>query len=421
MDATIGRIPRPRDELRRLGRFLLQELKPKGKVLTPFNVITGAIMAVAAMLLVIRFAKGLGSITNLSQDFPWGLWIGYDVMTGVAIAGGGYVLTFMVYVLHLEKYHPIIRVTVLNAFLGYVFAATSLLLDLGRPWNIMNPMIGNGFGVSSVLFLVAWHFFLYALMALVEFSPAAAEWLGLERIRRVLKGMTFAAVILGITLAFLHQAGLGALFLMAREKLHPLWYTEFIPVLFVVSSVFAGLSLVIVEGSISAKVFAHRVGRLLRWTHEDILLGLGRVCAGTLFAYFFLEIVTVMHGQKWAYLATPMGAWYLLEVLGFVLVPGVLFVMGYRARKVKMVQAAAAMTLFGVLLNRLNVAIIAFKPLATVHYVPSWMEVEVTLAIIAAEIWIFRWVVNRMPVLDFEEVGIREERPAVTRGSVAAA
>jgi Ni/Fe-hydrogenase subunit HybB-like protein len=420
MDATIGRISRPGDELKRVGRLVLQELRPKGKVLTPFNVVTGAIMALAAVLLVIRFAKGLGSVTNLSQDFPWGLWIGYDVMTGVAIAGGGYVLTFMVYVLHLEKYHPIIRVTVLNAFLGYVFAATSLLLDLGRPWNIMNPMIGNGFGVSSVLFLVAWHFFLYALMALVEFSPAAAEWLGLERIRRVLKGMTFAAVILGITLAFLHQAGLGALFLMARNKLHPLWYTEFIPVLFVVSSVFAGLSLVIVEGSVSAKVFAHRTGKLLRWTHEDIMLGLGRVAAGTMFAYFALEIVTVMHGQKWALLATPMGLWYLLEVLGFVLVPGALYVMAYRAKNVNWAKAAAGLTLFGVLLNRLNVSIIAFKPNAAVHYVPSWMEIVITLAIVSAEIWIFRWVVNRMPVLDFEEVRTPEAQPTLKR-TVAAA
>jgi Ni/Fe-hydrogenase subunit HybB-like protein len=420
MDATIGRIPRPTDELKRVVRLLREELKPKGKVFTPFNVATGSIMAVAAVLLVIRFAKGLGAVTNLSQDFPWGIWIGYDVMTGVAMAGGGYVLTFMVYVLHLEKYHPIIRATVLNAFLGYVFAATSLLLDLGRPWNILNPMIGNGFGVSSVLFLVAWHFFLYALMALVEFSPAAAEWLGLERVRRVLKGMTFAAVILGITLAFLHQAGLGALMLMARNKLHPLWYSEFIPVLFVVSSVFAGISLVIVEGSISAKVFAHRTGKLLGRTHEDILLGLGRVAAGTMFAYFFLEIVTVMHGQKWALLATPMGAWYLLEVLGFVLLPGALYVMAYRARNVNLVKAAAGLTLFGVLLNRLNVSIIAFKPMAAVHYVPSWMEVVITLGIVSAEIWIFRWVVNRMPVLDFAEVRRPEAQPVLKRTIAAA-
>jgi Ni/Fe-hydrogenase subunit HybB-like protein len=419
MGATVGRIPRPGGE-RRLWSFMLRELKPKGKLLTPFNVISGVLILLAAGLLAVRFVKGLGAITNLSQDFPWGLWIGYDVMTGVAIAGGGYVLTFMVYVLHLERYHPIIRVTVLNAFLGYVFAAGSLLLDLGRPWNIMNPMIGKGFGVSSVLFLVAWHFFLYALMALVEFSPAVAEWLGLERIRRLLKGMTLAAVILGITLALLHQAGLGGLFLMAKGKLHPLWYTEFLPVLFFVSSVFAGLSLVIAEGSISRKVFAPRTGWTLRRTHEDITLGLGGVCAGTMFAYFFLAVVTLLHGQKWAFLSTPMGGWYLLEILGFVALPAVLFAQGYRTRNVKVVQAAAVVALAGVLLNRLNVAIIAFNPLADVRYVPSWMEVEVTLAIIAAEIWVFRWVVNRMPVLDFAEVAPKVEL-AVRRTGAAAA
>ena len=418
MGATIGRVPRPDDGLSR--EWLLHELKPQGKLLTPFNVISGALILAAVVLLVLRFWKGLGSITNLSQQFPWGLWIGYDVMTGVAIAGGGYVLSFMVYVLHLERYHPIIRVTVLNAFLGYVFAAGSLLLDLGRPWHILNPMIGHAFGVSSVLFLIAWHFFLYALMALVEFSPAAAEWLGLERIRRVLNRMMFGAVILGITLALLHQAGLGALFLMARNKLHPLWYSEFIPILFFVSSIFAGLSLVIVEGSISQKVFTKRLGWTLRRTHEDITLGLGRIAAGVMFAYLFLEVVTLIHGQKWTLLATPMGAWYLLEVVGFVAVPAVLYVHGYRGRRMRVIQVAAAMSLVGVLLNRLNVAIIAFKPAVAMHYVPSWMEIEVTLALVALELVIFRWVVNRMPVLAFEEAEARVERPA-RRADIAAA
>jgi Ni/Fe-hydrogenase subunit HybB-like protein len=419
MDATIGRSSRPRDGTFR--NWLLRELQPKGRLFTPFNVISGTLVLGAAVLLGVRFLKGLGAITNLSQDFPWGLWIGYDVMTGVAIAGGGYVLSFMVYVLHLERYHPIIRVTVLNAFLGYTFAAGSLLLDLGRPWHIMNPMIGNAFGVSSVLFLIAWHFFLYALMALVEFSPAAAEWLGLERIRRLLNRMMFGAVILGITLALLHQAGLGALFLMARNKLHPLWYSEFIPILFFVSSIFAGLSLVIVEGSISRKVFTKRMGWTLRRTHEDITLGLGRIAAGVMFAYLFLEVVTLIHGQKWTYLATPMGAWYLLEVVGLVAIPAALYVYGYRLRKVRAVQVAAGLGLLGVLLNRLNVSIIAFKPAAAMHYVPSWMEIEVTLALVALELVIFRWVVNRMPVLAFEEAEAQVERPAARRARIAAA
>ena len=161
-------------EARRFGRFLLGELKPKGRVLTPFNVITAALILTTAVLLAIRFIGGLGTITNLSQDVPWGLWIGFDVVTGVALAGGAYVITFMVYILRLDKYEPIVRVTVLNGFLAYVFYAGALLLDLGRPWNVINPIIGNSFGVSSVLFLVAWHFLLYMTAEFLELSPVIA-------------------------------------------------------------------------------------------------------------------------------------------------------------------------------------------------------------------------------------------------------
>lgn len=212
--------------------FLFSELKPKGKWLTPFNIISIPIILIGIVLIVIRFTKGIGSVTNLSQEVPWGLWIGFDVVTGVAFAGGAYVITFMVYILNMKKYHSIVRVTVLNGFLAYVFYAGALLLDLGKPWNVINPIIGNSFGTSSVLFLVAWHFLLYMIAQLIEFSPAIAEWLGAKRIRNILSGMTIAAVIFGITLSTLHQSGLGALYLLAKEKIHPLWYSEFIPILF---------------------------------------------------------------------------------------------------------------------------------------------------------------------------------------------
>ena len=129
-------------------RFLFRELKPKGKWLTPFNLISIPIIILGILLIVIRFWKGIGSITNLSQEIPWGLWIGFDVVTGVAFAGGAYVITFMVYILNMKKYKSIVRVTVLNGFLAYLFYAGALLLDLGRPWNVINPIIGNNFGVS---------------------------------------------------------------------------------------------------------------------------------------------------------------------------------------------------------------------------------------------------------------------------------
>ncbi len=406
-------------EFHRFARFLVGELRPRGKVLTPFNLITATIMITAAAILVVRFTRGLGSVTNLSQDYPWGLWIGFDVVTGVAFAGGAYVVTFMVYVLHMEKYHPIVRATVLNGFLAYLFYAGALLLDLGRPWNVINPIIGNSFGVSSVLFLVAWHFLLYMTAELIEFSPAIAEWAGWHRARKILSGMTLGAVIFGITLSTLHQSGLGALFLMARDKLHPLWYSEFIPILFLVSSVFAGLSMVILEGSITHRVFKHRVGPDLMTRHHAIVRGLSRICAGTLFVYLFLQVLVFVHEQRWPFLGSGWGAWYLVEIVGFTALPMGLFLYALRSGRDRLLGAAAVLTLCGIVLNRLNISMIAFRWYAPVRYVPSWQEIVVTLAVLSAEIWVFRWIVLRMPVLDQQTVRLEESRPIDARATAA--
>ena len=379
--------------------FLISELKPKGKWFTPFNVISIPIMLLGLGLIVYRFIYGIGSITNLTQETPWGLWIGFDVVTGVAFAGGAYVLTFMVYILNIRQYQSIVRVTVLNGFLAYVFYAGALLLDLGRPWHVVNPIIGNSFGVSSVLFLVAWHFLLYMIAQLIEFSPAIAEWLGARRAHKILSGMTIAAVIFGITLSTLHQSGLGALYLMAKDKIHPLWYSEFIPIMFFVSSIFAGLSMVIFEGSISHKVFSMQISEKNHHKQNEIIRGLAKICAGTMFAYFFLKLLVFIHEQGWALINTPMGYWFLLEMVGFVLLPMALFFYSYRANNIPLVKFAAIITILGVILNRLNVTVIGFKWDMAIRYIPSWMELVVTLAVIFTEIWIFRWVINRMPVL----------------------
>ncbi len=381
-------------------RFIISELKPKGKIFTPFNAVAAVIIVTAMVLLAIRFTKGLGSITNLSQEYPWGLWIGFDVITGVAFAGGAYIVTFMVYILGQKKYHPIVRVTVLNGFLAYLFYAGALLLDLGKPWNVINPIIGNSFGLSSVMFLVAWHFLLYMLMEFIEFFPAVTEWLGWKRVRKIAGMMTLVAVILGFTLSSLHQAGLGALFLMAKSKLHPLWYSEFIPILFFVSSIFAGLSMVIFEGGISHKVFKDKLSPELRENYDNIVIGLAKICAGTMYVYLFLKILGVFHGRHLSLLTTNWGLWYLLEVVGFVLAPCLLFTIGAKKLNMATIRFAAILTLIGIILNRLNVSLIAFKWYEPVRYVPSWMEIEVTLAVIMAEVLVFRWVVQRMPVLN---------------------
>jgi Ni/Fe-hydrogenase subunit HybB-like protein len=384
---------------RSIWRFIISELRPKGKWLTPFNIISIPIILLGFGLIIYRFVNGIGSVTNLTQETPWGIWIGFDVVTGVAFAGGAYVLTFMVYILKMNKYHSIVRITVLNGFLAYVFYAGALLLDLGRPWNVINPIIGNSFGTSSVLFLVAWHFLLYMLAELIEFSPAIAEWLGARRAHKILSGMTIAAVIFGITLSTLHQSGLGALYLMAKDKIHPLWYSEFIPVLFLVSSIFAGLSMVIFEGTISHKVFGNQISEKNHKAEHGILHGLSKICAGAMFAYFFLQLLVFIHNKNWDLLNTPMGYWFLLEMIGFVLVPMLLFFYSYRRNNIFLIRVAAILTMLGIILNRLNVSVIGFNWDTPVHYIPSWMEIVVTLAVIFTEIWIFRWVINRMPVL----------------------
>lgn len=391
--------PKLSKEIVRFVKFMISEIKPKPPYFTPFNMITIPIILLGMVILVIRFSKGLGAVTNLSQEFPWGFWIGFDVITGVALAGGAYVVTFIVYVMRVEKYHPIANVTVLNGFLAYVFYAGALILDLGRPWNIVNPIIGNSFGFNSVMFLVAWHFLMYMAAEFLEFSPVVADWLGWKKVKKWLSAITLGAVIFGITLSTLHQSGLGALFLMAKAKIHPLWYSEFIPILFFASSIFAGFSMVIMEGTLSHRVLKDHIDEDHHSSHNEIIIGLAKFATVAIFVYYFFKLLTFLHNKQWTMLNDFWGFWFLVEVVGFVLIPGCMFAFGVKHRNVNIIRVGSILAVLGVVLNRLNVSIIAFKWDAPMKYYPSWQEIVVTLMIISIEIWAFRWVVSRMPVM----------------------
>lgn len=386
------------NEFRKFLKFFISELKPRGKWLTPFNVISIPIIILGLIILYVRFTEGLGSVSNLNQQFPWGLWKGFNVVTGVAFAGGAYAITFVVYIMHGDKYHSIVRVTILNGLLAYIFYAGALILDLGRPWHIINPIIGNSFGYNSVLFLVSWHFLLYMIAEFVEFSPVIAEWASMEKVRKIMKSLTLGAVIFGITLSTLHQSGLGALFLMAKSKIHPLWYSEFITLLFFVSSIFAGLSMIIFEGTISRRVFKNLISPEDHKRHDEIILGLAKGAAIAMFVYYFFKALIFIHEKQWNLIVDFWGGWYLLEIIGFVLIPCFMFAYGARNKSLGIIRSAAVLSLIGVMLNRLNVSVIAFNWNAAVKYHPSWMEIVVALMVVFAEIWVFRWFVTRMPV-----------------------
>jgi Ni/Fe-hydrogenase subunit HybB-like protein len=367
-------------------------------LLTPGGAVAGVILAVGLPIIAMRFAYGLGAVTNLSQTSPWGLWIGLDVLSGVALAAGGFTLAATVYIFGVRDYHAVVRPALLTAFLGYLFVVIGLLVDLGRPWKLPVPIFYS-YGTTSVMFEVAWCVFLYTLVLALEFLPAAFEWLDWPRAQAWAAKLTLPATIGGVMLSTLHQSSLGALFLMAPTKLHPLWYSPFIPIYFFVSAIIAGLSMVIVESALSHRVFREQLHDKPQVDLDRIQLGLARAAAVVMFCYIFLKLQGIADGGHWALLATPYGAWYLVEVVGFVLLPCVLFAHGARSSNVAMVRTAAGLTVFGVVLNRINIAVIAMNWKAADHYVPSWMEWWTSLTIITIGVLVFRWIANRMPIL----------------------
>ena len=366
-------------------------------LITPWNVLAACILMVGIPLIVYRFWAGIGAATNLDQAYPWGLWIGLDVASGVALAAGGYTVAAAVYIFGLEQYRPIVRPAVLTGFLGYLFVVVGLVADLGRPWNLWVVMVGSH-GVTSVLFEVAWCVALYATVLFLEFSPALFEWLGWKKARAWAMRITLAMVVVGVVLSTLHQSSLGSLFLMAKGKLHPLWYSPYIPIFFFVSSIAAGLAMVIFESTLSHRVFHDQFNPRKPVDVDKLTLGLGRAAAIVLFAYTFGRIIGLVDSHAWPMLASGWGAWFGVELLGFVVLPMVLFAWAWRAQKVKVARIAAVICVLGIMLNRFNTSFIAYR-WEEPRYVPHWMEVMISVTIITLGVLVFRWIVNRMPVL----------------------
>jgi Ni/Fe-hydrogenase subunit HybB-like protein len=369
----------------------------KKKLITPFNFLAGLIILVGFLFLVIRFTQGLGAVTHASDDQPWGLFLSWGLFTGVPLAATGYVLGSVVYLFGLKEYRPLLRPAILMGFLGYLFAVSFLLVDLGRPWRLPYPM-SISFGVGSVLFFVAWSVAAHVALYFVESCPAIFEWLGSDRFRRWALRLTVAATILVVTLSTLHQSALGALFLLTPGKLHPLWYSSLIPVFFFISSIIAGLSMVIAESTLSSRFLKHRVGPLYQASLPNLTLGLGKAASIVLFTYFGLKVIGVAQGNHWNLLGTSYGHWFLVEMFIFVLLPCFLFAFGARNKNVGLVRFTAFFTIIGIAVNRFNVSLIAFNWKLPHREFLHWKELIIVITIITIEILIYRWIVNRLPV-----------------------
>ena len=286
------------------------ELIKEKKYLTPFNVITAPILFIGLVLTIYRFSQGLGAATNLSDNYPWGLWIGFDVATGVALAAGGFVMGTTVYLFGMEKYHAVVRPAVLTGFLGYVLVVVGLHYDLGRPWRLPYPIVVSH-GFTSVMFFVGWCVLLYLTCQFVELFPVFFEWLNWKKWRKVAFSLTIGSTIFGVILSTLHQSGLGALFLIAPTKLHPLWFSAFLPLFFFISAVVAGISMVIFEGALSHKVFAHQIDEHHNDQFDDITVGLAKAGSIALATYFAAKVLGIAYDHNWHYLFTTI--WLLVS------------------------------------------------------------------------------------------------------------
>lgn len=368
------------------------------QLVTPFNVFAATLIIAGLILLVIRFSQGLGTVTAASQDQPWGLFLSWGLFSGVPLSATGFVLGTAVYVFGLKEYHPVVKNAVLLGFLGYLFAVIFLLVDLGRPWRLPYPMFMS-FGTASVLFLVAWHVALYLSVQFLEFSPSIFEWGGWRTLRRWALAITVGLTIAGIILSTLHQSALGAMFLLAPGKLHPLWYSPYIPALFLISAIAAGLCMVIFVSYLTKHLLKRQADGDYLASLDNITLGLGAAAAFVLITYFALKVIALAHGNHWDLLATTYGYWFLVELIVFVFIPCFLFVYGWRKRKVGLVQFTAIFTIIGVIINRLNVSLFALNWDLPHREFFDWREFLIIIAVITVQILVYRWIVNRMPVL----------------------
>jgi Ni/Fe-hydrogenase subunit HybB-like protein len=356
------------------------------------------LVGLAAAVATARFLFGLGATTHLSDATPWGLWVGFDVMGGVALAAGGFVVTATVYIFKLKRFHSIVRPAVLTAFLGYVAVVVGLLFDLGLPWNIWHMIIF--WNPHSPLFEVGWCVMLYLTVLALEFFPVPAEDFSvLARLRRFLIKLRIPLVILGIMLSTLHQSSLGSLFLTMPYRLHPLWYSPLLPVLFFISAVGLGLLMVIFE--------SHFTAYLYRRKPETNLLGpLGIAARWVLVIYLVLRFGDLAVRGQLHYLAS--GGWltglFWVEIALLALIPlGLLSLPQFKLRS-SWQWATSAIGVFGVVLDRIDVGGLADLSRGNRLYLPAWTEIAVSLGIVAAATLVFLFMI--------EHFKIWEQRPA---------
>jgi len=348
-------------------------------------------VGIASAVGIGRYTLGLGLTTALTDRTPWGLWIGFDVMAGVALAAGGFVIAAAVHVFHLERYHTLLRPAILTAFLGYVAVVLGLLVDLGRPWNIWRMTVY--WQPHSALFEVGWCVMLYLTVLTLEFAPVVAEGLRRHRVLAFLRRFTLPLVIVGIALSTLHQSSLGTLMVIAPNRVHPLWYSPLLPLLFLVSAVALGLAMVAAESIVSAWLF-HREAE---W---DLVAGLTRAASVALALYLALRLGDLGVRGQLHHLAggTFFSWWLVLELLASTVVPLLLFTLPSARRNHRALATGALLSVLGFILYRVNAGGLSHVAATGEGYLPALTELAMSLGVVATMALVFLFFVEHLKV-----------------------
>ncbi|MDD2898902.1 MAG: Ni/Fe-hydrogenase cytochrome b subunit [Desulfuromonadaceae bacterium] len=399
------------------------------KILTPSFVVLLILALIGFSLIAVRFIWGLGAVTNMSDGYPWGIWITYDVAVGTAIACGGYGMAILIYIRNQMHYHPMIRSAILTSMFGYGLAGFSVMVDVGRPWNSYNFFVPSKWQANSAMFEVALCVMAYTTVLLLEFLPAVlttlekTDWKTLqgfmdmlhrrtginrpermdERLESVkelaawlkprLDKVLIFVIVLGITLPTMHQSSLGSLLLIASTKLHPLWHTGFLPLLFLINCMFIGYSIAILESVISSYAFN-------RPFETKELSGVARIIPWLTVIWLTVVIGDLIwRGQLGAALSFDFYSRFFLLDFGLVAVGSLLLFSGRKRESIRWLFVSAALIVLGGALYRFNVYLIGFNPGKGWHYFPALAELLITVGIVAFEILGYQVIVKILPVL----------------------
>ncbi len=338
---------------------------------------------------IIRLIAGLGATTNLSDAYPWGLWVSFDILTGVALAGGGFTISAAIYVFNLKKFEPLLRPAKLSAFVGYLIFVIGLFFDLGQPWRIWHPMIM--WNPESVLFEVSWCVMLYTTVLAIDILIMALErwqahsWVGFFR------NIYVFLIVAGIVLSTLHQSSLGALFLLMPEKMSNLWASPAIGPLFFTSAIIGGMSMVALESILSAKAYGKKLDM-------ELISSLAKGLGFALVIYFAMKVTDLyargvsVWSLDWAHLL------FYLEIFGTVALPAILLYMPEIRQSSRGIMWCAGLAAFGVVLNRFNVSLTSYGGYRDFWYFPSAIEIILTVGLVAQAILVFDFGMRYLPV-----------------------